>query len=351
MRKLLVTGGAGFIGSNFIIDLLAESNDCLVVNLDKLTYAGNLENLTAVAANPNYVFVKGDICDRDTVSALFAQYDFDSVVNFAAESHVDRSILDPGIFGQTNFMGTLNLLSCAAKAWEHDGKWKDGCRYFQVSTDEVYGSLGPTGFFTETTPLCPHSPYSASKASADMLVMAWHDTYGMPTLITRCSNNYGPYQFPEKLIPLIINNCVNHKPLPVYGDGLNVRDWLYVGDHCRAIRMTLEKGKPGEVYNIGGHNERTNIHVVKTIIHWLHDNVDTAIDESLIRYVGDRKGHDKRYGIDPTKITREVGWAPSVSFEDGIIRTIKWYIENRKWIEGVVDGSYVRYYEMMYSKR
>ena len=351
MRTILVTGGAGFIGTNFIHYMLQNKPDVALVNLDKLTYAGNLKNLADVESNPHYTFVRGDIGDREMVSGLLEKYDVDVIVNFAAESHVDRSIVDPGIFGQTNFMGTLNLLACARTAWERENGWKPGCVYFQVSTDEVYGSLGDTGFFTEETPLSPHSPYSASKASADMLVRAWHDTYGMPTLITRCSNNYGPYQFPEKLIPLIINNCLTHKNLPVYGDGLNVRDWLYVGDHCRAISMVLDKGVPGQVYNVGGHNERSNIHVVKTIIQYLHDNVDKTIDESLIRYVGDRKGHDKRYGIDPAKIMREVGWAPSIAYEDGIAQTIRWYLDNRSWTEDIVSGSYTQYYEAMYANR
>lgn len=351
MKTVMVTGGAGFIGTNFIKFLLVNKPNLYVVNYDKLTYAGNLDNLADIEDHRNYSFVCGDICDKTMVLSMLKKYDVNCIFNFAAESHVDRSIADPGIFGQTNYMGTLNLLVCARNYWEHDGNWRDGCLFYQISTDEVYGSLGETGYFTEQTTLAPHSPYSASKASADMLVNAWHDTYGMPTLITRCSNNYGPYQFPEKLIPLIIHNCLNHKPLPVYGDGMNVRDWLYVGDHCSAISMVMDKGVHGEVYNIGGHNERTNLHVVKTIIHWLHDHVDSGIDEGLIRFVGDRKGHDKRYGIDPTKIIREVGWAPSVSFEDGIQQTIQWYIDHEQWISNIVSGNYMQYYEMMYANR
>ena len=298
------------------------------------------------------MFVQGDICDRALVSGLFDKYDFDYVINFAAESHVDRSITNPEIFVQTNVLGTVNLLQCAKDAWYKDGLWAEGKKYLQVSTDEVYGSLGEDGYFMETTPLCPHSPYSASKASADMFVMAFHDTYGMPVNITRCSNNYGPYQFPEKLIPLMINNVKHHKQLPVYGDGMNVRDWLYVEDHCKAIDMVAEGGRDGEVYNVGGHNERPNIFIVKTIIAQLHDRLqDEAIDENLIKYVADRLGHDRRYGIDPTKIKDELGWYPETTFEVGIVKTIDWYLANEEWMDHVTSGNYQKYYEEMYRNR
>ncbi len=351
MKTYLVTGGAGFIGSNFIYYMFKKSNDIKIINLDKLTYAGNLENLKNIENNANYSFIQGDICDKDLLGGLFENYDIDYVVNFAAESHVDRSITEPEIFVQTNVLGTSVLLNTAKKSWEVDGKFKEGKKYLQVSTDEVYGSLGEIGFFMETTPLDPHSPYSSSKTGADLLVKAYYDTYKMPVNITRCSNNYGAYQFPEKLIPLIINNCLNKKPLPVYGDGLNIRDWLYVEDHCKAIDMVINNGKLGEVYNIGGHNERTNIHIIKTIISYLHDNVDSTIDESLITYVADRKGHDKRYGIDPTKIREELGWYPETKFEDGIKMTIKWYLDNKEWMNSITSGEYQSYYKKMYEDK
>ena len=329
MKKYLITGCAGFIGANFVHYMLEKYDDILLVNLDKLTYAGNLENLAAVQGDPRHIFVHGDICDKALVTGLFAQYDFDYVINFAAESHVDRSIAGPEIFVQTNVQGTVNLLQCAKDAW-YDASarvWKSGKKYLQVSTDEVYGALGKDGFFTETTPLDPHSPYSASKASADLFVKAFHDTYNMPMNITRCSNNYGPHQFPEKLIPLMINNARNHKPLPVYGDGLQIRDWLYVRDHCKAIDMVANGGKIGEVYNIGGHNERTNIFIVKTIIAQLRERLgDPDINETLIAHVTDRLGHDRRYGIDPTKIKNDLGWSPETPFEKGIVLTIDWYL-------------------------
>lgn len=353
MKIYLVTGGAGFIGSNFIHYMLKKYNEIRIVNLDKLTYAGNLENLKAIENDERYSFVQCDICDRDQVSALFTEYDIDYVINFAAESHVDRSIEDPEIFIKTNVMGTLNLLNAAKKTWstpEADG-FKFGKKYLQVSTDEVYGSLGETGFFTETTAIDPHSPYSASKASADLLVSAYADTYKMPVNITRCSNNYGPYQFPEKLIPLVINNCLAKKQLPVYGDGLNVRDWLYVEDHCKAIDLVASEGKLGEVYNIGGHNERTNIRIVKTIIEYLGQHVDNGINEQLIKYVEDRKGHDRRYGIDPEKIKQELGWYPETSFEIGIKLTIEWYLNNQQWLSNITSGEYQHYYKNMYSHR
>jgi dTDP-glucose 4,6-dehydratase len=350
MKTLIVTGGAGFIGSNFIIYMLKKYNDYKIINLDKLTYAGNLENLKSVENNRNYSFVQGDICDKALVESLFSKNDIDYVINFAAESHVDRSILNPEIFVETNIFGTVNLLNIARKFWERDGVFKEGKKFLQVSTDEVYGSLGETGYFTETTPLDPHSPYSASKAGADMMVKAYADTYKMPVNITRCSNNYGPYQFPEKLIPLMLNNALNKKSLPVYGDGKNIRDWLYVEDHCSAIDLVLHKGVLGQVYNIGGHNERENIHIVKTIIGILGESVDSSINESLIKYVEDRKGHDRRYGIDPSKIKAELGWYPKTSFEEGIKKTIHWYLENKEWIKNVTSGDYQNYYKNMYEK-
>lgn len=352
MKRYLITGCAGFIGSNFVYYMLNKYKEIHLVNLDKLTYAGNLENLKGVEGDERHIFVQGDICDRELVSSLFEKYDFDYVINFAAESHVDRSITNPEIFVETNVLGTVNLLQCAKNAWYKDGKWTEGKKYIQVSTDEVYGSLGEEGYFMETTPLCPHSPYSSSKASADMFVMAFHDTYGMPVNITRCSNNYGPYQFPEKLIPLMINNVKNHKQLPVYGDGMNVRDWLYVEDHCKAIDMVAEGGRDGEVYNVGGHNERPNIFIVKTIINQLHDRLkDEGINEGLIKYVADRLGHDRRYGIDPTKIKEELGWYPETTFEVGIVKTIDWYLANEEWMNNVTSGNYQKYYEEMYKNK
>ena len=349
MKTYLVTGGAGFIGSNYVLYMLNKYNDVKIVNLDALTYAGNLENLKDVENNTNHVFVQGDICDRELVSKLFKEHNFDYVVNFAAESHVDRSIREPEVFAKTNVMGTVNLLNCAKDAWytEENG-WRDGVKYLQVSTDEVYGSLGDEGFFMETTPLDPHSPYSSSKAGADLMVKAYGDTFKMPINITRCSNNYGPYQFPEKLIPLLINNCLNLKDLPIYGDGLNIRDWLYVEDHCKAIDMVVRNGRLGEVYNVGGHNERTNLQIVKKVISYLHDNVNEEITENLMKYVEDRKGHDRRYGIAPDKIKEELGWYPETTFEVGIEKTIKWYLDNKEWMENVTSGDYKKYYEKMY---
>ncbi|CDD57749.1 dTDP-glucose 4,6-dehydratase [[Bacteroides] pectinophilus] len=338
--KIIVTGGAGFIGGNFVHYMLKEHPEYQIICLDKLTYAGNMETLEPVMDNPNFTFVKADIADRDAVYALFEKEKPDVVVNFAAESHVDRSITDPGIFLQTNIIGTGVLL--------------DACRiygikrYHQVSTDEVYGDLPldrPDLFFTEETPLHTSSPYSASKASADLLVMAYHRTYGLPTTISRCSNNYGPYHFPEKLIPLMIANALNDKPLPVYGKGENVRDWLYVEDHCRAIDMIIHKGRVGEVYNIGGHNERTNLQVVKTVLKELGKS------EDLITYVTDRPGHDRRYAIDPAKIHAELGWEPLTLFDEGIKKTVKWYLENREWWEHIISGDYQQYYEKMYKNR
>lgn len=352
MKTILVTGGAGFIGSNFILYMLRTHDDVAIVNADKLTYAGNLENLRAVKDDPRHHFRNIDITDGDAVRALFEAFEIDWVVNFAAESHVDRSISDPEVFIRTNVLGTATLLNAARAAWEQaDGGYRPGVRFVQVSTDEVYGSLGPEGFFTEQTPLDPHSPYSASKAAADLIVKSYFDTFGMPVNITRCSNNYGPFQFPEKLIPLMINNTLGHKPLPVYGDGLQVRDWLYVDDHCKAIDMVAQNGVPGEVYNVGGHNERTNITIVKTIIDYVGNNADDSVDESLITYVEDRKGHDRRYGIDPKKIKDELGWQPETPFEEGIVKTIDWYLANKAWIADVVSGDYQKYYEEQYGNR
>ena len=326
---IIVTGGAGFIGSNFIFHMLKAHPEDRIVCLDKLTYAGNLSTLDPLRQNPNFRFVRADICDREAVFRLFEEEHPDIVVNFAAESHVDRSIENPGVFLQTNIMGTANLMDACRKHGVH--------RYHQVSTDEVYGDLPldrPDLFFTEETPIHTSSPYSSSKAGADLLVMAYHRTYGLPVTISRCSNNYGPYHFPEKLIPLMITNALADKPLPVYGDGLNVRDWLYVEDHCKAIDLIIHKGRVGEVYNVGGHNERRNIDIVRLICHTLKK------PESLITYVGDRKGHDRRYGIDPTKIHTELGWLPETSFEDGIQKTIRWYLDNPKWWQDILSGEY-----------
>lgn len=338
--KIIVTGGAGFIGGNFVHYMLKEHPQYDIICLDKLTYAGNMETLEPVMDNPRFTFVKADIADRDAVYALFEKEKPDVVVNFAAESHVDRSITDPGIFLQTNVIGTGVLL--------------DACRiygikrYHQVSTDEVYGDLPldrPDLFFTEETPIHTSSPYSASKAGSDLLVMAYYRTFGVPATISRCSNNYGPYHFPEKLIPLMIANALNDKPLPVYGKGENVRDWLYVEDHCRAIDMIIHNGKVGEIYNIGGHNERTNLQVVKTVLAQLGKS------EELITYVTDRPGHDRRYAIDPTKIHNELGWEPLTLFDEGIKKTIQWYLDNREWWENIISGEYQQYYEKMYGNR
>lgn len=335
MKTYLVTGGAGFIGSNFILYMLKKHKDIFIINLDKLTYAGNLENLKEVEDHERYKFIKGDIGDKSLVETIFKNHEINYVVNFAAESHVDRSIEDPEIFIKTNVLGTTNLLNCAKKFWENPEGFKEGVKYIQISTDEVYGSLGKEGYFTEDTKIDPRSPYSSSKASADLIVNAYFHTYKMPINITRCSNNYGPYQFPEKLIPLIIDNCLKHKNLPVYGDGLNVRDWLYVEDHCKGIDMVINEGTPGEVYNIGGHNEKTNIDIVKIIIDYLNKKVDKTITEDLITYVEDRKGHDRRYAIDPTKIKDSLGWYPETPFEEGIVKTIDWYLENQSWIKNI----------------
>ena len=339
MKNILVTGGAGFIGSNFIYYELEKHPDRRIVCLDALTYAGNLETLERALKSKNFRFVKGDITDRKAVEALFLEESFDAVVNFAAESHVDRSIDEPEVFLKTNILGTQVLLDACRKR---------DIRFHQVSTDEVYGDLPldrPDLFFTEDTPIHTSSPYSASKAAADLLVTAYFRTYGAKVTISRCSNNYGPYHFPEKLIPLIITNALEGKELPVYGEGKNVRDWLYVEDHCKAIDLILENGRLGEVYNIGGHNEKTNLEVVKTVLKILGKS------EDLIRFVKDRPGHDMRYAIDPTKIRNELGWYPETTFEDGIEKTVKWYLENRQWWENIINGDYVKYYERMYKDR
>ena len=382
MKTYLVTGAAGFIGANFIKYLLYKkyaNDDIRVVVLDTLTYAGNLGTIKDDIANRRCFFDKGDIRDRELADSLFSEYDIDYVVNFAAESHVDRSIEDPQLFQSVNILGTQTLLDAARRAWvtgrDSQGypAWKPGKRFHQVATDEVYGSLGAEGYFTEETPLCPHSPYSAAKTSADLFVMAYRDTYHMPVSITRCSNNYGPYHFPEKLIPLIINNILEGKPLPVYGEGLNVRDWRYVEDHCKAIDLVVRQGREGEIYNVGGHNEMRNIDIVKLIISTIHDMMaedkqlrkvlrkqvigddgEISIDwinDSLITHVADRLGHDQRYAIDPTKIKNELGWYPETRFADGIVKTIRWNLENQEWIKDVTSGDYQKYYEQMYGNR
>ena len=374
MRTYLVTGAAGFIGANYLKYILAKSEDIRVVVVDALTYAGNLGTIAKDIDNERCFFVRGNIGDKMLIDRLFTEYKFDCIVNFAAESHVDRSIADPQLFLMTNILGTQNLLDAARCAWvtgkDEQGypKWRKDVRFHQVSTDEVYGSLGTEGYFTEQTPLCPHSPYSASKASADMVVMAYHDTYKMPVTISRCSNNYGPYHFPEKLIPLIIKNILEGKKLPIYGDGSNVRDWLYVEDHCKAIDLIVTKGINGEVYNVGGHNEKTNLEIVKLTIATIHQlmtehpeyrsllkkqekqedgtiSIDW-INNDLISYVKDRLGHDQRYAIDPTKITEALGWTPETCFEEGIVRTIEWYLNNQAWVNEVTSGDYQKYYEI-----
>ncbi len=382
MKTYLVTGAAGFIGANFVKYLLNKkykNEDIKIIALDALTYAGNLGTIKEDIATGRCVFVKGDIRDRELADKIFAENDIDYVVNFAAESHVDRSIENPQLFLDVNILGTQNLLDAARRAWV-TGKddcgypvWKAGKRFHQVSTDEVYGSLGAEGFFTEETPMSPHSPYSASKTSADMFVEAYRDTYKMPVSITRCSNNYGPYQFPEKLIPLIINNILEGKQLPVYGKGDNVRDWLYVEDHCKAIDLVVREGKNGEIYNVGGHNEMKNIDIVKLIIRTIHDamqndkelrkvlrkqekdeNGEIRIDwinDSLIKFVADRLGHDQRYAIDPAKIKRDLGWFPETMFAEGIVKTIMWNLQNQAWIADVTSGDYRNYYEKMYGNK
>lgn len=335
--KIFVTGGAGFIGSNFIHYVFHKHPDYEIVNLDKLTYAGNLENLKDIENNPNYHFIKGDICDRKLVTSIVEDFKIQVIVNFAAESHVDRSIMGADVFIQTNIVGTQTLLEVARE--------KKIEKFIQISTDEVYGSLGTDGKFTEDTPLHPNSPYAASKASADLLALAYNHTYGTPVIITRCSNNYGPYQFPEKLIPLMIVNALNNKSLPVYGDGKNVRDWIYVKDHCDAILTIIKNGKIGEIYNIGAENEKPNIEIVKLILKEL------GKDESLIKFVKDRPGHDRRYAIDATKIKTQLGWQPAYSFETAIKSTISWYLENKSWWNKIISGEYLNYYKKWYEER
>ncbi len=336
-KNILVTGGAGFIGSNFINHILSKRDDWNIINLDKLTYAGNLENLKPSEGKKNYHFVKGDITNAELVDYLFTKYSIKYVINFAAESHVDRSILGSQVFYTTNVIGTNVLLEAARR---HNVQ-----KFLQISTDEVYGSLGAEGLFTEQTPLSPNSPYSSSKAAADMMALAFYHTYGMPVVITRCSNNYGPLQFPEKLIPLMIINVLNNKKLPVYGDGLNVRDWIYVIDHNKAAELVFENGKPGEVYNIGASREMKNIEIVKLILSKLGKG------EELIEYVKDRPGHDRRYAIDSSKIQNELGWKPSFEFEDAMARTIDWYLSNKNWWERIISGEYQKYYELQYKER
>ncbi len=361
MRTYLVTGGAGFIGSNYIHYMFKKyGDDIRIINVDVLTYAGNLENLKDVADKPNYTFIKADIRDRAAIEKIFAENDIDRVVHFAAESHVDRSIENPEVFVETNVLGTLVMLNAAKKSWElPEGGFKEGKKFLHVSTDEVYGSLDndPDAYFYETTPYDPHSPYSASKASSDFLVKAYMDTYKFPANITNCSNNYGPYQFPEKLIPLMINNALSGKKLPVYGDGKNVRDWLYVEDHAKGIDMVQEQGNLFETYNIGGHNEKQNIEIIHIILDTLLELLPESdprrgnVSEQLITYVTDRKGHDRRYAIAPDKIKAEVGWYPETMFAEGIKKTIAWYLENEDWMANVTSGDYQKYYEDMYKNR
>jgi dTDP-glucose 4,6-dehydratase len=370
MKTYIVTGGAGFIGANYVKYVLSTFTDVQLIVLDALTYAGNLGTIANDVDDKRCIFIKGDICDPVVVTSLFEKYPVEVVVNFAAESHVDRSIENPRLFLETNIMGTQNLMDVARKFWA-TGKddrgyptWKAGVRFHQVSTDEVYGSLGAEGYFTETTPLDPRSPYSASKTSADLIVKAYMETYKFPATITRCSNNYGPYHFPEKLIPLIIKNILEGKNLPVYGDGTNVRDWLYVEDHCKAIEKVVRNGKEGEIYNVGGHNEKQNIEIVKLTIDTIRHLMETEpayravlktdisnISYDLITYVADRLGHDMRYAIDPSKMKKELDWAPETTFEVGIVKTIRWYLENQTWVDEVTSGDYQKYYEKMYSNR
>ena len=350
MKKILITGGAGFIGSHVVRLFVNKYPDYEIYNLDKLTYAGNLENLTDVDSKPNYHFIKGDIEDQEFIQKLFEEHQFDGVIHLAAESHVDRSITDPMSFIHTNVLGTVHLLNAAKNIWQ--GGF-EGKKFYQISTDEVYGALGDTGSFTETTPYNPHSPYSAAKASADHFVRAYHDTYGMPTVISNCSNNYGPNQFPEKLIPLFIHNIKNNKPLPVYGKGINVRDRLYVEDHAEAIDLIFHNAQPGSTYNIGGNNEWRNIDLIKKLIEIMDRKLGRpeGASLSLITYVADRAGHDLRYAIDPTKIKNELGWSPKVKFDEGFEKTVDWYLSHEEWLEHVTSGAYVEYYKKMYENR
>ena len=347
MKTVLVTGGAGFIGSNFVPYWVEKYPDYMIINLDKLTYAGNLANLKECEGAPNYRFVRGDICDAELAARLFKEHDIRGVVHFAAESHVDNSISGPRAFIETNLVGTFTLLDAARNHWmEGPHKAKPGygdCRFHHISTDEVYGALGETGFFSETTPYDPSSPYSASKAGSDMLARAYHRTFGLNVTVSNCSNNYGPKQHPEKLIPKIVSNALAGKEIPIYGDGKNVRDWLYVLDHCKAIDLIFHRGRSGETYNVGGHNEKTNLEVVQLII--------AALGKGEIKFVRDRAGHDRRYAIDPTKIHNELGWLPQTRFEDGIQKTIQWYLDNKSWWENIISGEYQKYYERMYGNR
>src|SRR5688572_24451563 len=348
--KILITGGAGFIGSHVVRLFVTKYPNYQIFNLDALTYAGNLENLKDIEEKPNYTFLKGDIVDENYINGIFAEHQFDSVIHLAAESHVDRSITDPMAFVKTNVIGTCNLLNAAKNAWKAD---YTNHVFYHVSTDEVYGSLGETGMFTETTAYDPHSPYSSSKASSDHFVRAYHDTYGLPALISNCSNNYGPNHFPEKLIPLCISNIKNNKPLPIYGKGENVRDWLYVIDHARAIDVIFHKAKAGSTYNIGGHNEWTNIAVIRLLCKIMDKKLGRAegTNEKLITFVKDRAGHDLRYAIDSTKLQKELGWKPSLQFEEGLEKTVDWYLANEEWLQNVTSGDYQKYYEQQYVKR
>ncbi|WP_282787938.1 dTDP-glucose 4,6-dehydratase [Flavobacterium croceum] len=347
MKKILITGGAGFIGSHVVRRMVTQYPNYHIYNLDALTYAGNLENISDIQHLPNYTFLKADITDEATINQLFEEYKFDGVIHLAAESHVDRSITDPLAFVKTNVIGTMNLLNAAKNTWKENYNEK---RFYHVSTDEVYGTLGQTGLFTETTPYDPNSPYSASKASSDHFVRAYGETYGLPYVLTNCSNNYGPYHFPEKLIPLFINNIINNKPLPVYGDGKYTRDWLFVEDHARAIDLVFHKGKNHETYNIGGFNEWQNIDLVKLLCKQMDTKLGRpeGTSEQLITYVKDRPGHDLRYAIDATKINKELGWEPSVTFEQGLDKTIDWYLNNEEWLKNVTSGEYQKYYEKQY---
>lgn len=353
-RSIIVTGGAGFIGSHVVRHLIKNHPDYLIINVDKLTYAGNLENLKDIENEPGYLFRRIDICDHQAIMRLMTDYNVTGIIHLAAESHVDRSIEDPFTFARTNVLGTLSLLQSARNVWEQSPEGYDGKLFYHISTDEVYGALDFDGsLFTESTPYAPHSPYSASKASSDHFVRAFHDTYGMPCIITNCSNNYGPYQFPEKLIPLFINNICHNRSLPVYGEGLNVRDWLYVEDHVAAIDLIFHKGTVGETYNIGGFNEKKNIDLVHALIKVTDRLLGRPEGASipLITYVSDRKGHDLRYAIDASKLQRELGWTPSLQFEEGLERTVRWYLDNREWMERVTTGEYEDYYKNMYADR